>query len=450
MTRGDAACLFALLVGCTAPGPLHPRDPGPPSDAVVLSYEVAFRDGDLDVEARFNADLDEEHELSGPRSGQVESLVRTSRGLSYRIHLQALCEEGDRGMFRAGPVLFASASRWLVRPARLPPGRVRVHVTVAPPMRFVTGMTPASSGEPDTYEAPTHLIDVMTYSAFGPFREDAITLGASTIVLATPETGLEVQPEVLRRWAEQATRGVADYFGRFPLPRAVIFVLPVEGSRIVFGSALGNAGAAVQVMVGERTPPEKFERDWILTHETVHLGFPNLGDDHRWLEEGLATYLEPLIRTQQGIHTEAELWKELRGGFAQGVLGSHERGYEDSQSWAHVYWGGAFFFFLADLEIRARTKNTKGLADALVGVLDDGGDIRTSRRVDRIFEVGDRATGVEVLRPLYENLGRSNAKAVDLPRLLEDLGVVGPEEKVELDDRASHAWLRRAILGRPR
>ncbi|MFO0723968.1 MAG: hypothetical protein U1E65_09315 [Myxococcota bacterium] len=438
-----------LMLGCQTlpprPTPIAAADTTPRE--VVIRYEVSYRDGDLDIEARMQAGLSKEAQLSGPALGQVESLVYGAEGFSYRIHLRALCERGDRGLFRAGEVLFGSASRWLIRPAQLPRGRILIHVSAPAPIRFVSGMS-AVPGEADTYQAPTEAIDVLTYSAFGPYELSTISLGDARVHLAIPAAAAD--PAIVRAWAERATQGVAAYFGRFPLPEAAIILLPVDGKRIVFGSALGNGGAAVQVMVGRDTPPAGFDSDWILTHETIHLGFPNLGDDHRWLEEGLATYLEPIIRARQGIHTEVELWRELKHGFSQGVLGAQEPGYEESQSWAHVYWGGAFFFFLADLEIRSRTENARSLADALVGIQADGGDIRTDREVERMFQVADRATGVEVLGALYQALGQNNARAIDLPKLLEDLGVVGEGEALHFNEQAPHAWLRRAILGRPR
>ena len=38
----------------------------------------------------------------------------------------------------------------------------------------------------------------------------------------------------------------------------------------------------------------------MLVHELVHHGMPNLADEHHWMEEGLATYVEPIARAQAG------------------------------------------------------------------------------------------------------------------------------------------------------
>ena len=38
----------------------------------------------------------------------------------------------------------------------------------------------------------------------------------------------------------------------------------------------------------------------MLTHEMVHLAFPSVDDKHHWIEEGIATYVEPIARIQAG------------------------------------------------------------------------------------------------------------------------------------------------------
>jgi hypothetical protein len=450
--RAAPILTLAALVGCSSGvrdqrvAPEHYEEP----PGILLSYEVIYRDGALDVEARFPPELSPSSEVSGDSMAEVQDLVRLPGFLSYRLDLAALCQKGDRGAFSAGGVLFASPSRWLVRPTSLPRGTYRLHVTTPPGIRFVTGVYPSKDGQADTYEGPTELIDQASYAAFGDFTETIVEQDEARIYLEVPRAGLNIDPGTIRAWVERAASGVGGYFGRFPLPRVTILVIPVAGARILFGSALGNGGAAIQVLVGRDTPKDRFERDWILTHETVHLGFPNLGRGHEWMEEGLATYLEPIIRARQGLRSEAELWRELQEGFAQGTLTDQEPGYEASPTWAHVYWGGALFFFLADLEIRVRTGSERNLSHALRGILDDGGDIRTHRPIPRLLRAADEATGVGVLSDLYQSLGASNSKRVDVDRLLGDLGVHGSDASLRLDAAAEKAWLRRSLLTEPR
>ena len=39
----------------------------------------------------------------------------------------------------------------------------------------------------------------------------------------------------------------------------------------------------------------------LFTHELVHVATPTVGPPHRWMEEGLATYLEPVVRARAGL-----------------------------------------------------------------------------------------------------------------------------------------------------
>lgn len=45
---------------------------------------------------------------------------------------------------------------------------------------------------------------------------------------------------------------------------------------------------------------EALQRDWVLVHELFHLGVPSFWRERRWLDEGLATYCEAVLRTRAG------------------------------------------------------------------------------------------------------------------------------------------------------
>ena len=129
-------------------------------------------------------------------------------------------------------------------------------------------------------------------------------------------------------------------------------------------------------------------------------------------------------------------------------------GYNRSRSWAHMYWGGALFCFLADVEIRTRTRGEKSLADALRAVQRAGGTITSSWAPQALIETADGATGVPVLAELWSALAEGKAPEVELSRVLADLGVRRHADGgIWLDEAAPRAWVRRAITGsneRPR
>src|SRR5260370_31333675 len=80
------------------------------------------------------------------------------------------------------------------------------------------------------------------------------------------------------------------------------------------------------------------------------------------------------------------------------------------------------FCLLADVKIRERTQNRKGLEDALRAILSHGGTIAEDWEIKKALAVGDKATGTNVLRDLYQQMGDKPAP-VDLTQLWNKLGL---------------------------
>jgi hypothetical protein len=136
-----------------------------------------------------------------------------------------------------------------------------------------------------------------------------------------------------------------------------------------------------------------------------------------------------------------EVWTDLVRRTPQGVPGAG--GLDANRGFQAIYWGGALFWLLADVEIRERTDNRRSLEDALRAILDAGGSIAVTWPVERTLAAADRALGVEVLGPLYARMAQSEQK-IDLPALwarlgLEDAGGMRFREDAPL------ARIRRAI-----
>ena len=107
------------------------------------------------------------------------------------------------------------------------------------------------------------------------------------------------------------------------------------------------------------------------------------------------------------------------------------------------------FCLLADIEIRQRTRNQKGLEDALRGVMNSGGVITEDWALQHVFEVADKAAGVTVLQELYTKM-KDKPVSVDLDKLFARLGVVRNGDVAKFDDHAPLASIREAIsTGKP-
>ena len=172
---------------------------------------------------------------------------------------------------------------------------------------------------------------------------------------------------------------------------------------------------------------------------------------HLWLAEGIAVYVEPVARVQAGDLTAEKIWGDMVRDMPKGLPQEGDRGLDRTPTWGRTYWGGAMFCLLADVAIRKETDNTKGLQQALRGILDAGGDHEKDWNdwpIERIFSVGDKATGTTVLSDLYKVMG-AKPYAPDLDALWRELGVSVQEGKVVFDDNAPLASIRRAITATP-
>jgi hypothetical protein len=377
-----------------------------------------------------------------------DSLRTSSCAQSCRVQYVFLLEEAARGArdrnsaFAQGGALVGAPSVWLVRPAARGPGRYRLRVTTPPGMAFATGLFPAGPG---TYEANLSDLPESPYSAFGPFEIRRIRVPGGEVEVAVLPGETAVDLSALLAWVERAAGDVASYYGRFPLPRALVIVIPTGRRAVGFGTTMGNGGGSIMIWVGPTATEIDLRRDWVLTHEMVHLGLPNCPRAQHWLEEGLATYVEPIARARHGHLSVEEVWTDLVRRTPQGVPGAG--GLDASRGFQAIYWGGALFWLLADVEIRERTDNRKSLEDALRGIRDAGGSIAVTWPVDRTLEVADRAVGVSVLGPLYARMAQSGDR-VDLPALWARLGLedVGG---IRFRDDAPLARIRRAITALP-
>jgi hypothetical protein len=283
------------------------------------------------------------------------------------------------------------------------------------------------------------------------FAKDEMTsslvIGNARIDIVIERTSLHVPVNNIFRWVKSAAECVTTYYGRFPVPQVLIRITSFEGRGIRNGMTFGDGGGKITIRVGNATSPSEFASDWTLTHEMVHLAFPSMDEKHHWIEEGIATYVEPIARIQAGQLAVEQMWFDLVRDMPQGLPQAGDRGLDHTHTWGRTYWGGALFCLLADVEIRRQTNNAKGLEHALRGILDAGGDIQKEWNLEDALRTGDRAVGVSVLQPLYTRM-KDKPVSVDLDSLWTQLGVQSDGASVRFDDSATLAAIRRGITTR--
>jgi hypothetical protein len=254
-----------------------------------------------------------------------------------------------------------------------------------------------------------------------------------------------VSHEDLIGWVSAAAQSVTTYFGRYPVPHVAVRISTSEGRGVHNGRTFGSPVALITISVGRETSLADLKGDWTMTHEMVHLALPSVAERHHWIEEGTATYVEPIARVQAGILQPSKMWSDLVRDLPQGLPGPGDEGLDVTHTWGRTYWGGALFCLLADVEIHQRTHNQKGLEDALRGILAAGGNITEDWPLEHVLRVGDEATGTRVLQNLYEEM-KNKPVMVNLGSLWRDLGIErSPNGDVSFADDAPLASVRKSI-----
>jgi len=273
-----------------------------------------------------------------------------------------------------------------------------------------------------------------------------LLIGGSKIDVTIESGEMRLSQAELLRWVQTAAEAVATYYGRYPVPHVQIRIIPVDGAGVRHGQTFGYDGGLIKIRVGKETQAAELGKDWMLTHEMVHLSFPSMADDHHWIEEGIAVYVEPIARIQARQMSAEQMWADLVRDMQKGLPQDGDRGLDHTHSWGRTYWGGALFCFVADVEIRKETHNEKGLQDALRGILNGGGDIRHDWELAEAFKMGDRVTSTAVLNDLYAKW-KDKPVDVDLAAMWKELGIVVDGKSVRLVEGAPLAAVRRAITG---
>ncbi|MEM9730770.1 MAG: hypothetical protein AAF997_19465, partial [Myxococcota bacterium] len=196
-------------------------------------------------------------------------------------------------------------------------------------------------------------------------------------------------------------------------------------------------------------PVEALERDRVAVHELSHLWLPRLYDKDRWLSEGIATYLQELLRARWGLQTAEESWKRLHDGMSRGrrsgtgrVLDRESREMGRTGAYHRVYWSGAAFALEADLRLRQASGGSMTLPRALDLAREKRGEVSSLvKGADFLAEL-DAAAGTDFLAPL----GERYAALTDFPKTpmmndpaLEELrdDVMGVDVRCSTSDASS-------------
>lgn len=289
----------------------------------------------------------------------------------------------------------------------------------------------------------TNLGEVRRAIAEGETTRRRIGGGVINVVIADAANAPD-RTEVFE-WIDRSAEAVIAYFGRFPVEEVSILIVPEAGRRVGHATTWGYGGSTIRVFVGREADRSVFRDDWVMVHEMTHLALPRLPPDQVWALEGSATYIEPIARVLAGQLDPGKVWKDMARDMPQGLPRASDGGLDQTHSWGRTYWGGALFYFLADIEIRQRTDNQASLQDAMRAVNRAGGGNGVEWTMEQLIAVGDGATGVHALADLYALMGGTPA-SIDLDGVFASLGVPTGAGDMRFNDAAPLNAIRKALM----
>lgn len=277
-----------------------------------------------------------------------------------------------------------------------------------------------------------------------PARDGVVTVGGADLTVVFDGEPPNLPRARYEQWVATSAQMITDYYGgTLPVPDLEITIVPRGRGGVGFGSH--RQGRWIRVYVGRRISSQELESDWVMVHEMLHATFPDLTDEHRWMQEGLSTYLEKVVRVRADNITEENMWSRLSASMHHGRPRAGDRGLARTHTWGRTYWGGALFWMMADIELRTQTHNRASLDTALLHIASTGANARQMWEPAQVCEACDRGTGTSTLSQLYERMAMAPGD-VDLDRLWRELGVIRNDDgSVDFDENAPLAELRRSI-----
>jgi hypothetical protein len=397
--------------------------------------------------------------LASPRplrvaGGQIELAgVGADACLEYAIDLRAAVTNGRSLVaYPCKRGLVTSTELFLWRPPRRAAGLI-AHarfelpegIRVSVPWKEHTGV----------FKLDETAFSFTGHALFGRFWRETISVPAATLTVVSPDGYDDVQRKAIVNWIARAGNVVSLATGRFPTDRAQVIVLPTGGFR--FGHTGRSGGASILFFMPDDVAPGDLGTDWIAIHEFSHLLHPFVQRDGAWLSEGLATYLQEVLRARAGMLRPMDAWRRLYEGAslgrdADGNLTSETQRMPYAGNYRTVYWAGAAIALMIDVDLRTRSEGRSSLEKALAVVSQRADVMRRPATAESLLAALDEAVGGRTCREVAKRYLEGRALP-DLAGLYRQMGLL--EAKPEGGESALLAtpsmnaplgWVRAAIM----
>lgn len=375
--------------------------------------------------------------------------------LQYRMPLGRLAASRSRSDFAAtGAGVLAPIAAWLAAPGSVHGvDRLEIAFQRAPGVHSNHNLADAGDGRFLMARRDWRFAGYGTFTARPPLEASAPGPGAfaepgrdgperAAIAISVLDDGFRMTDADFIAWIERFAGLTARFWAGFPSDRLLIAITPGGRPGDPFGRVRGGGGVTMMLRLDrDESPAFLNERDWVLTHEMVHLGTPFAPSRQPWFMEGMATYLEPLIRALGGATTRELVWAEWLRAMPTGVRGIRRGGLDGP---GHPYWTGAVYFLLAH-NAYVRMGRPDAIAVCFRAIRRQLGDASSRARVGELIAACDQAVGAPVLADLYRR--HADPSEIDLAALWRAFGVEASETDVIFREQGAD-W-RRGMFAKP-
>jgi hypothetical protein len=291
------------------------------------------------------------------------------------------------------------------------------------------------------------------------------TPSGSTIVVKLHANFDSAEWTDIRTWLSANINAVSTLYGDYPYPNAPIHIVryrsrswrPEPRAAVPWGVVTRANPTRVEFHIVTKHPLKQFLEDWTPTHEMSHLFIPNPGKDHRWMGEGLASYMQNILRARSGMQSQKTAWRKIYEGFQRGLdehrndpitltQASRRKYGRGRSSIMRVHWGGVAFYLNADIELRRQSGGRQSLATVLKKMRDCCLVRNQKMNGGKLVRLYDELSGTTVFTDLYKKY-TTQTSFPEFRTALSALGISVVNDKVVLGGNSDQVALRDSISG---
>ena len=304
---------------------------------------------------------------------------------------------------------------------------------------------------------------LITTASFAKTSLHLPTRDGEHILVSLMDNFSHTEQQRIRTWLSTNIEAVSTLYDRYPYPDAVIEVHKRSwweswgDGPVPWGMVARDNPTRIEFHVASGHKLKDFLDDWTAVHEMSHLFIPNPGGEHSWMGEGLASYMQNILRGRAGMLNQQQVWNKIYAGIRRGER-EHEgdpisMAQASQREWGsakrtimRIHWGGVTYYLNADIKLRQASGGKQSLATVLNRLRDCCLADNQRMRGDQLARLLDRLSNTTIFTDQYKQYTRQT-RFPDYQWAFEQIGVETRGERVALGGSAGQVALRESISG---